>query len=115
VAEALRLYPQPPVLIRRSEHDLTLPQGTSDFPEGFELKKGCDIFLSTWNLHRSPHLWDEPNEFDPARFTRRFRNPEVAGWQGYNPKAQGTSMYPNEVRQRVRSGCCTLLMQIRSV
>ena len=101
IAESLRLYPQPPVLIRRSEQDMTLPQGTSAFRDGFELKKGCDIFISTWNLHRSPHLWRNPNDFEPERFDEPFSNPEVPGWQGYNPSAQGSSMYPNEVHRQL--------------
>ena len=105
IAESLRLYPQPPVLIRRAEQDMTLPQGTSAFPDGFELKKGCDIFISTWNLHRSPHLWENANEFEPERFERRFTNDEVKGWTGYNPAAQGSSMYPNEVRASDRHAC----------
>jgi beta-ring hydroxylase len=29
---------------------------------------GADIFISTWNLHRSPLLWDRPHDFDPGRF-----------------------------------------------
>ena len=97
VAESLRLYPQPPVLIRRAEQDLTLPQGTSAFPQGFDLAKGCDIFISTWNLHRSPHLWERAAEFDPARFDRPSSGAEVPGWKGYKPDSQGSSMYPNEV------------------
>jgi hypothetical protein len=92
------LYPQPPVLIRRNTEPLKLPQGTTGSRGGFDLAKGCDIFLSTWNLHRSPHLWEAPNEFEPERFGRAFVNKNVKGWNGYNPSAQGTSMYPNEVR-----------------
>jgi cytochrome P450 len=98
IAESLRLYPQPPVLIRRSLREITLPQGSTNNPEGFPLTKGCDMFISTWNLHRSPHLWENPDEFDPSRYSREFSNPAVRDWAGYKPALQGSSLYPNEVR-----------------
>jgi len=60
IAESMRLYPQPPVLIRRALED--------DVLKGYEIKAGSDIFISTWNLHRSPELWDRPDQFDPERF-----------------------------------------------
>ncbi|KAL6779702.1 CYP97A5 [Auxenochlorella protothecoides x Auxenochlorella symbiontica] len=60
INEAMRLYPQPPVLIRRALGDDTL--------QGFRLPKGSDIFISVWNLHRSPAHWDRPEAFDPDRF-----------------------------------------------
>lgn len=44
INEAMRLYPQPPVLIRRAlEPD--------DFA-GYHVAEGSDIFISVWNLHR---------------------------------------------------------------
>ena len=49
INESMRLYPQPPVLIRRALED--------DVLDGFEVKAGSDMFISTWNLHRSPELW----------------------------------------------------------
>ena len=60
INESMRLYPQPPVLIRRALED--------DVLDGFEVKAGSDMFISTWNLHRSPELWDRPDDFDPYRF-----------------------------------------------
>ena len=33
-----------------------------------KIKAGSDMFISTWNLHRSPELWDRPDDFDPYRF-----------------------------------------------
>ena len=55
------------------------------------------MFLSTWNLHRSPDLWERPNEFEPERFERTFSNPSISGWAGYEPGREGGSLYPNEV------------------
>ena len=45
INESMRLYPQPPVLIRRALEEDTLG--------GFPLKKGADMFISVWNIHRS--------------------------------------------------------------
>lgn len=80
------MYPQPPFLIRRTLKDVELPGGLTDLPS-VPLNKGADVFISTWNLHRSPLLWDEPATFRPERFTeRREPRPEwkdkvgVLGW-----------------------------------
>jgi beta-ring hydroxylase len=34
----------------------------------YTVPAGSDIFISVWNLHRSPQLWPEPNAFNPDRF-----------------------------------------------
>ena len=94
IAEALRLYPEPPILIRRCLEDVTLPKGAGDVE--VTLIKGMDIFISVWNLHRSPECWENPDEFDPFRFKRPFKNPGVKDWAGYNPDLL-TGLYPNEV------------------
>ncbi|KAL2630932.1 hypothetical protein R1flu_015618 [Riccia fluitans] len=60
INESMRLYPQPPVLIRRALEDDMLGQ--------YLLRKGEDIFISVWNLHRSPDLWEDPDAFRPERW-----------------------------------------------
>ncbi|KAK9809041.1 hypothetical protein WJX72_008327 [[Myrmecia] bisecta] len=98
LSESLRLYPQPPILIRRALADDVLPTPLSGDPNGYPIGKGADIFISVWNLHRSPHLWKDPDTFRPERFSERFSNPAYEGrWAGYRPEAQGSSQYPNEV------------------
>ncbi|KAL4440213.1 hypothetical protein ABPG75_003214 [Micractinium tetrahymenae] len=98
IAESMRMYPQPPILIRRALGDDVLPPGLNGDPNGYPIGKGADLFISTWNVHRSPHLWKDPDTFRPERFTERFENPAFGGkWAGYNPDAQGASLYPNEV------------------
>lgn len=93
--EGLRLYPEPPVLIRRARTEDTLPQGSSIMKDGIKVLRGTDIFVSTWNLHRSPELWENPYTFDPTRWERSFKNPNVKGWAGYDPdKVSG--LYPSE-------------------
>lgn len=94
LVEALRLYPEPPVIIRRALKETQLPQGGSDGP--VTLVKGTDVFISTWNLHRSEALWDRPAEYRPERFLSEFRNEGVRGWKGFSPR-MGGGLYPSEV------------------
>mmetsp|Transcript_31537 Transcript_31537/g.46791 ORF Transcript_31537/g.46791 Transcript_31537/m.46791 type:complete len:758 (-) Transcript_31537:144-2417(-) len=93
--ESLRLYPEPPILIRRARKEDTLPAGGTILKDGVKVLRGTDIFISTWNLHRSPELWEDPEKFDPTRWERRFTNSDVEGWQGYDP-SKITGLYPNE-------------------
>ncbi len=51
---------------------------------GYPIGKGCDLFISVWNLHRSPHLWKDPDAFRPERFSEPHSNPAFNGkWAGY--------------------------------
>jgi cytochrome P450 len=52
LAESLRMFPQPPILIRRALADDTLPSCLNGDPDGYPVGKGADIFISVWNLHR---------------------------------------------------------------
>jgi len=92
--EALRLYPEPPLLIRRALEPDTLPRGGA--ARETRLLKGTDVFISTWNLHRSPAYWEHPERFDPTRWERPFANPGVKGWEGYNPD-RVSGLYPGEI------------------
>ncbi|KAH9670922.1 protein LUTEIN DEFICIENT 5 [Citrus sinensis] len=67
INESLRLYPQPPVLIRRSLEDDVLGK--------YPIKRGEDIFISVWNLHHSPHIWDDADKFNPERWPLDGPNP----------------------------------------
>ena len=93
LAEGMRMYPAPPILIRRALEDVTLPAG--GMGREITLKKGTDCFVAVWNLHRSPDLWDRPDVFDPGRFKREFKNPKIEGWNGLSPELV-TGLYPNE-------------------
>lgn len=62
VNESMRLYPHPPVLIRRALVEDELP----GFP--YKVQKGQDVLLSIYNIHRSPAVWERPDEFVPERF-----------------------------------------------
>ncbi|KAK3026609.1 hypothetical protein RJ639_040146 [Escallonia herrerae] len=67
INESLRLYPQPPVLIRRSTGD--------DILGKYPIKRGEDIFISVWNLHRSPKHWEDSDKFNPERWPLDGPNP----------------------------------------
>ncbi|KAM0950818.1 putative cytochrome P450 [Dioscorea sansibarensis] len=97
IAEALRLYPQPPLLIRRALRRDVLPGGYKGQDDGFEIPAGTDIFLSVYNLHRSPYFWDRPNDFEPERFLVPKKSEGIEGWAGFDPGRSPGAMYPNEV------------------
>ncbi|PAN48629.1 hypothetical protein PAHAL_9G396300 [Panicum hallii] len=61
INESMRLYPHPPVLIRRAIVDDVLPGN-------YKVKAGQDIMISVYNIHRSPEVWDRADEFVPERF-----------------------------------------------
>jgi cytochrome P450 len=60
------------------------------------IARGTDIFIATYNMHRSPEFWDNPDQYDPLRFTRNFTNPAQKEWAGYVVGGIKQS-YPNEV------------------
>ena len=90
LAETLRLYPAPPLLIRRALAD------DANVPRGLTLREGQDIFIGVWNIHRDPELWENPEVFDPDRWLRPTSNPGVEDWAGYKPNPD--SLYPNETQ-----------------
>lgn len=97
VVESLRLYPQPPLLIRRSLTSDQLPGGYNGDKDGYEIPAGTDVFLSVYNLHRSPYFWDKPNEFEPERFQVKKESQGIEGWAGFDPSRSPGALYPNEI------------------
>eukprot|EP00879_Flechtneria_rotunda_P011656 GHRR01012176.1.p1 GENE.GHRR01012176.1~~GHRR01012176.1.p1 ORF type:complete len:495 (+),score=137.58 GHRR01012176.1:121-1605(+) len=61
VNESMRLYPHPPVLLRRALVPDVLPGG-------YEVPQGQDVMISVYNIHHSPLVWDDPESFRPERF-----------------------------------------------
>merc|ERR1719171_892982 len=90
LAESLRMSPQPPVLLRRAIDDDELPQG-------FRVPRGGDVFISTWNIHMSPDIWENPETFDPTRFERPIAAVPGRSWDGYDPSKVGSSLFPGEM------------------
>ncbi|XP_020594044.1 carotene epsilon-monooxygenase, chloroplastic-like isoform X1 [Phalaenopsis equestris] len=61
IHESMRLYPHPPVLIRRA-------QAADILPGNFKVNAGQDIMISVYNIHRSPQVWEGAEDFVPERF-----------------------------------------------
>ncbi|MEM8536725.1 MAG: cytochrome P450 [Pseudomonadota bacterium] len=58
--ETLRLYPPVPMMVREAQR-----------PASFRnrlIRRGSQIVLSPWHLHRHTRMWDDPDGFDPSRW-----------------------------------------------
>lgn len=83
--ETLRLYPPVPMMVREAAQDECFRDR--------QVRKGSQIVLSPWHLHRHERLWEDPDGFDPGRF------------QTENGKACMRSAYvPFSAGQRVCTG-----------
>lgn len=94
IAETLRMYPEPPLLIRRCRTEDNLPAGGG---REATVIRGMDIFLPLYNIHRDERFWPNPNTFDPERFTRPYKNPDIPEWGGFDPDKWSKMLYPNEI------------------
>jgi cytochrome P450 len=63
--ESMRLYP-PAYFIDRVNIE-------ADHFNEMELKPGCSILFSVYEMHRHPELWEQPNAFMPERFAEGAR------------------------------------------
>jgi len=61
--EALRLYPPLPTIPRAAIKDCEF--------DGFQIKKGDQVFVCPYFTHRIPEIWSEPEKFDPERFNKQ--------------------------------------------
>jgi cytochrome P450 len=61
VDEALRMYP--PIWLYPRD------AAAEDEIGGYQIPKGSSVFLTPYVTHRHPALWDNPEAFDPERFT----------------------------------------------
>jgi cytochrome P450 len=63
IEEAMRVYPPAPGLSVRQAKE-------ADEVCGFKVLPGMQILISPWILHRHRRLWEEPERFDPTRFSK---------------------------------------------
>ncbi|WP_138475294.1 cytochrome P450 [Dyadobacter bucti] len=61
VEEGLRLYPPAWTMTREAIDE--------DEIEGLRVPKGMSMFLSVFELHRNPNIWENPLAFDPDNFS----------------------------------------------
>ncbi|XP_072947035.1 cytochrome P450 6B2-like [Epargyreus clarus] len=60
--EAIRLYPSPGFLIRKSVKKYTFPES------GLTIDEDVGILIPLQSLHRDPRFFEDPDTFKPARF-----------------------------------------------
>ncbi|HEY0745389.1 MAG TPA: cytochrome P450 [Steroidobacteraceae bacterium] len=63
IEEAMRLFPPAPGMSIRQAIE-------ADEVCGFKVTPGLQVLISPWVLHRHRRLWDDPERFDPTRFTK---------------------------------------------
>jgi len=105
INESMRLYPQPPILIRRLIED-------EDQLGPFTIRKGEDIFISVWNLHRSPRLWEAPESFQPFdRWSKSEPHPnEYNQDYKYLPFGAGSRKCVGDQFALLESICCMAML-----
>ncbi|SFR38450.1 Cytochrome P450 [Yoonia tamlensis] len=77
--EALRLYPPVPMMVRQSLRENRFRDRV--------IKRGAQIVLSPWHLHRHNRLWDNPDGFDPSRW--QTQNGKSCARDAYMPFSAG--------------------------
>ncbi len=78
--EALRLYPPVPMLVRETVRQ-------EEF-RGRKARRGAQVVISPWHLHRHERLWERPDEFDPDRWAGEVPT------GGYLPFSRGARVCP---------------------
>lgn len=61
IKESMRLYPPAWMMPREAAKD--------DLIGGYQVKKGDKVLTSPYAMQRSPRYWNEPEKFNPERFT----------------------------------------------
>lgn len=61
VHEALRMCPPAAAISRMTMRDAVV--------DGFRIPAGTNVIVGVYTLHHDPELWDDPETFDPDRFT----------------------------------------------
>ncbi|PCJ88191.1 MAG: cytochrome P450 [Flavobacteriales bacterium] len=61
IDESMRLYPPAWMVGRRPIKD--------DVIGGYQVPKGINVLMCTFDIHRHPDYWENPEEFNPERFS----------------------------------------------
>jgi cytochrome P450 len=65
IEESMRVYPPAPGISIREAKE-------ADEICGFKVTPGLQVMVAPWILHRHRRLWDDPERFDPMRFTKEL-------------------------------------------
>ncbi|MGR3291545.1 MAG: cytochrome P450, partial [Paracoccaceae bacterium] len=82
--ETLRLYPPVPMMVRQTTKSESFRKR--------KLKTGAQLVISPWHLHRNPNIWDDPDGFDPDRFSRSENIESIR--DGFIPFSAGARSCP---------------------
>ncbi|WP_424973889.1 cytochrome P450 [Dinoroseobacter sp. S124A] len=82
--EALRLYPPVPMMVREAQKSRRWRDRA--------IRKGAQVVLSPWHLHRHTRLWSDPDGFDPDRWQREETRESQR--QAYMPFSAGPRVCP---------------------
>ncbi|XP_063794983.1 cytochrome P450 4A24-like isoform X1 [Pseudophryne corroboree] len=81
IKESMRLYPPVPGVARELSQPIT-------FCDGRSLPKGANVFLNIYSINRHPEMWEDPEVFDPLRFSPD--NPIKKHAYGFIPFSAGS-------------------------
>jgi len=62
IKESLRLYPSVPLFARVTSEECEV--------NGYKVPAGVQVLIAAYSIHRSPLIWDFPEEFNPDRFSK---------------------------------------------
>ena len=82
--ETLRLYPPVPMMVREAACPEVMRERT--------VRKGSQMVISPWHLHRHTRLWDNPDGFDPARW--HTENGKTCQREAFIPFSAGARVCP---------------------
>ena len=74
--ESLRLYPPVPHLVRTAIKDIQTPNG-------YTIRKGDEVLVSTYAMARLPWVWEDPLEFKPERFADSKNQPDPSKYPAF--------------------------------
>ncbi|MBM2576542.1 cytochrome P450 [Jannaschia sp. Os4] len=84
VRETLRLYPPVPMMVREATRDEPVRDRVA--------RRGAQMVLSPWHLHRHERLWDDPDGFDPDRWSTEAAKESAR--RAYMPFSAGPRVCP---------------------
>jgi cytochrome P450 len=82
--ETLRLYPPVPMMVRETTKPETFRQRA--------IRKGSQIVVSPWHLHRHERLWTDADVFDPTRW--QAKETKKCAREAYMPFSTGARACP---------------------